>query len=346
MTGHDAQFDALLVLSFGGPEGPDDVIPFLENVLHGRNVPRERMLEVAEHYQGLGGVSPINAQNRALIDALRSAMATGKPATNLPIYFGNRNWHPMLADALRRMVADGVERALVFITSAFGTYSGCRQYLDDIDRARGEIGDAAPVLEKLRLFYNHPGFVETMAEQVIDALDEVPVERRDAAQIVYTAHSIPESMAAGCSYTAQLADAMRLINERVGRSDAQLVYQSRSGPPGQPWLEPDVCDHLERLAGTVRDVVVVPLGFISDHVEVIFDLDREAKQACARVGIDMVRAATAGTHPRFVQMILELIEERTRPGTPRQALGALGPGPDFCPAECCPRPAPRRPGAR
>lgn len=330
-----SNYDALLVVSFGGPEGPDDVLPFLENVLRGKNVPRERMLEVAEHYQHFCGVSPINGQCRALISALEAELQ--RHGMQLPIYWGNRNWHPLLADTLRHMRDDGVRQALGFVTSVFSSYSGCRQYLDDIARAQQEVGADAPRVDKLRSFFNHPGFIAAMQARTKAALDAVIAERRPMTQLVFTAHSIPLAMAVGCAYQAQLRESCRLVAEAFPRNSWQLVYQSRSGPPTQAWLEPDICDHLRALAdrGEVTDVVVVPIGFISDHMEVLFDLDTEAKHVCTELGLNMVRAGTVGTHPRFVRMIRELIEERTH-GTERQSIGRLGPSHDHCPSDCCP----------
>lgn len=330
-------YDALLIVSFGGPEGRDEVIPFLENVLRGRDVPRERMLAVAEHYYRFGGVSPINEQNRRLIAALEKELTAH--GLHLPVYWGNRNWHPLLPDTLRRMKTDGVRRALAFVTSAYSSYSNCRQYLEDIEAARRAAGGDAPRVDKLRVFFNHPGFIEPMAERVRDALDQIPPDRRAAARIVYTAHSIPVAMARGCRYEAQFREAVRLVSERLGRDRWTLAYQSRSGPPVQPWLEPDVCGVLETLHndGEVRDVVIVPIGFISDHTEVRYDLDIEAKALCDRLGLNMVRAGTVGAHPRFVAMIRELIEERLTGDPIRLALGGMGPGHDVCPADCCPQ---------
>jgi len=338
-------YDALLVVSFGGPDGPDDVLPFLENVLRGRNVPRERMLEVAEHYNQFGGRSPINDQNRALIAAIETELATHGP--KLPIYWGNRNWHPLLPDTLRKMAADGVQRALAFVTSAYSSYSSCRQYRENIAAAQTEVGPTAPQIDKLRAFFNHPGFIEPMVENTRAALEKIPVERRQDAELVFTAHSIPAAMAATSRYEEQLHEASRLLADGVGSNVKwNLVYQSRSGPPQQPWLEPDICDFIEsrHQKSPFKDVVVVPLGFISDHLEVVYDLDTEARGLCERLGINMVRAATAGTHPRFVRMIRELIEERMTGSPQRLALGNLGPSHDECPSDCCaftptPRPA-------
>jgi protoporphyrin/coproporphyrin ferrochelatase len=373
-------YDALLVVSFGGPNGPDDVLPFLENVLRGRNVPRERMLEVAEHYRHFSGRSPINDQNLALIAALEKELAAHGP--KLPIYWGNRNWHPLLADTLGQMATDGVKRALAFVTSAYSSYSSCRQYRENIAVAQAEISPSAPQVDKLRVFFNHPGFIEPMIERTREALELIPAERRGKALLLFTAHSIPAAMAAGCRYEDQLREASRLVAEGVGRGGVvaglptethraesgdprttarmpwQLVYQSRSGPPSQAWLEPDVGEFLQEVAGVealpspqcaggslsldprhpvnrVRDVVVVPIGFISDHMEVLYDLDTEVRQLCERLGINMVRAGTVGTHPRFVKMIRELIEERMSDAPQRRALGAMGPSHDVCPDDCC-----------
>ncbi len=328
-------YDAIIVVSFGGPEGPADVIPFLENVLRGKNVPRERMLEVAEHYQHFGGVSPINEQNRSLIKALEHELLEHGP--QLPIYWGNRNWDPMLADTLEQMKQAGIQRALAFFTSAFSSYSGCRQYREDIVRAREEAGKGAPEIDKLRVFYNHPGFIEAMVHRTQEALDQIPETRRNQAHILYSAHSIPLAMASGCQYVAQLQESARLVSERLGEHQWNLVYQSRSGPPQQPWLEPDVCDFISEMGekNEVQDIVIIPIGFVSDHMEVLFDLDTEAKEAGEKHGINVVRAKTVGVHPRFITMIRELIEERINGAEERPALGERGASHDICPVDCC-----------
>lgn len=340
-------YDAILIVSFGGPEGPDEVMPFLENVLRGKPVPRERMLEVAEHYQHFGGVSPINEQNRRLIAALEQELAAHGP--QLPIYWGNRNWHPLLPETLAQMGRDGVERALAFFTSAFSSYSGCRQYRENIAAAQDEVGETAPRVDKLRVFYNHPGFIEPMVESLGNCLANIPYDRRSAAKVLFTAHSIPLSMAENCRYEVQLAEACRLVAEGAGLAADQweLVYQSRSGSPHVPWLEPDVCDRIEQLhaAGGLQELAVVPIGFISDHMEVLFDLDTEASELCERLGVRMQRAATVGVHPRFIQMIRELIVERIDNSGERSALGSLGASHDVCPADCCLY-APQRPPVR
>ncbi len=328
-------YDAILFVSFGGPEGMDEVLPFLENVLRGRNVPPERMRAVAHHYELFGGVSPINGQNRALIAALERELSSTGP--RLPVYWGNRNWRPFLADALRRMRADGVRHALAFVTSAYSSYSGCRQYREDIERARAEVGDDAPQVSKLRAFYNHPGFVEPNAESVRAALAQIPDARRDQAAVAFTAHSIPVSMASGCDYEAQLRETARLVAERAGCARRwRLVFQSRSGPPTQAWLEPDICEHLRALKSEgAADVVVAPVGFISDHMEVLYDLDTEARQVADELGLNMLRAATVGTHPTFVRMIRELIVERFDASAPRRFLGSHGARADACAPDCC-----------
>jgi len=331
-------YDAILLVSFGGPECPDDVMPFLENVLRGRNVPHERMLEVAEHYYHFGGKSPINNQNRRLIATLEAELARYGP--RLPVYWGNRNWHPMLTDTLRQMKADGIRRALAFVTSAYSSYSSCRQYREDIAHAQEAVGEGAPVVDKIRAFHNHPGFVEAVVDRLQHALAKISQDRRQAAHIIYTAHSIPLAMAQGCDYEKQLKETGRLVAERLGRKEWRLVYQSRSGPSSQPWLEPDILDCLREIhaRGGSPDVVIAPIGFVSDHMEILFDLDTQARDLCAELGLQMVRAETVGTHPRFIHMIRELICERMDQGQPRLALGAMGPRPDVCAFDCCPMP--------
>jgi len=335
-------YDAVLLVSFGGPDGPDDVLPFLENVLRGRNVPRERMLEVAEHYHHFGGRSPINDQNRALLTALRREL--GERGPDLPVYWGNRNWHPFLADTLREMADAGIRRVAAFVTSAFSSYSGCRQYRENIADALAPLGDKAPVVDKLRVFFNHPGFVVPMAANVAASLERFPEARRGATPVLFTAHSIPNSMADSCRYVAQLRESCRLVAEGAGAATWELVYQSRSGPPTQPWLEPDVCDRIRELAAAGHDgVIAAPIGFVSDHMEVLYDLDTEAADVCRSLGLHFERAATVGTAPAFVAMIRDLIAERHVGAAERPALGLLPASHDVCPVDCCP--APRRPPA-
>ena len=329
-----SSYDAVLVMSFGGPEGPADVVPFLENVTRGRGVPPERLREVAHHYERFGGVSPINGQNRALIAALTAELAAHD--VKLPVYFGNRNWQPFLIDTMRQMRSDGVRRALMFVTSAYSSYSGCRQYREDVQRAQQALGPGAPEIEKLRVFYNHPGFVEPNAAHLRRALEALPVERRPAARVFFTAHSVPLAMAKCSAYEVQLREAGRLVAAAAGVTDWRLAYQSRSGPPHVPWLEPDILDELDRVAGEgARDVIVLPIGFISDHMEVMFDLDVEAMERAQTLGINLARVPTVGTAPRFIAMIRELIAERMDGGMERRALGALGPSHDVCAVSCC-----------
>ena len=340
-------YDAVLLVSFGGPDGPDDVIPFLENVLRGRNVPRERMLEVAEHYHHFGGKSPINEQNLALLAALRAELERRGP--RLPVYWGNRNWHPLLADTVREMADAGVRNAVAFVTSAFSSYSGCRQYRENMAAACAPLGDRAPRIDKLRVFFNHPGFVTPMAANVGAAIAAVAGAGVDDAgrrrvPVLFTAHSIPLSMAEGCRYVAQLEEACRLVAEMAGVAEWRLVYQSRSGQPTQPWLGPDICDAVREVhAAGGRRLVIAPIGFISDHMEVLYDLDTEAADLCRELGVDMVRAATVGTVPAFVGMVRDLIAERCGVLTGREAIGRLPASHDVCPLDCCPAPA--RPAA-
>jgi ferrochelatase len=330
-----SDYDAILVLSFGGPEAPDEVMPFLEHVTAGRNVPRERLEEVAGHYLHFGGVSPINAQNRALIAALRDEL--DRHGIGLPIYFGNRNSNPFVTDTLRQMRADGVRRGLVFVTSAFSSWSGCRQYREDVIRALAAIDDAI-AFDKIRVYYNHPGFIGPMADNVRAALARFPADRRDGVEVVFTAHSIPLTMAQGSAYEVQLTEACRLVAEAVGTPRYRLAYQSRSGSPRIPWLDPDIVDALDELHATGQDdVIVVPIGFISDHMEVLFDLDEEALEHAQATGMHMERAGTVGTDPRFVGMIRELIVERMTDHPIRAALGGRGPNHDSCPLDCCQR---------
>jgi len=336
------KYEAILVVSFGGPESREDVIPFLETVLRGKNIPRERLLTVAEHYYHFGGKSPINQQTRDLIAALKTELEESGP--NLPVYLGNRNWHPLLPDTLRKMKQDGIGRAIGFVTSAYSSYSGCRQYREDIARAQGEVGPGVPEVDKLRAFFNHPGFIEAMVDRVEDALREIPPDAQQNVQIIYTAHSIPLSMANTSDYVRQLQEVQRLVAEAIGHTNHVLVYQSRSGAPGQPWLEPDILDYLLRVKAKnlASAVVLAPIGFLSDHMEVLYDLDVEAHQLCESLGLPMTRAKTVGVHPKFIAMIRELIVERMNPESERRALGVLGPRPDICAVDCCP--APQRPG--
>jgi ferrochelatase len=334
-------YDALLLVSFGGPESSEDVMPFVENVTRGRNIPRERLLEVAEHYYHFGGKSPINDQNRALIAAVESELK--REDINLPMYWGNRNWKPFLPDALRAMREDGVKNALAFVTSAYSSYSGCRQYRENLAAAQAEVGEGAPKIDKLRVFYNHPGFIEATAERVREAMGQLTREKDEPPRLVATAHSIPSSMAQTSNYELQLRETARLVAERLGFDEWDLVFQSRSGPPTQPWLGPDILDHLRQLADQgVKNVIVSPLGFLSDHMEILYDLDAEGAELARQLGMTMVRAKTVGTHPAFVRTIVQLIRERIFPDEPKLAIGRFGPSHDVCRADCCP--APQRAG--
>jgi protoporphyrin/coproporphyrin ferrochelatase len=349
-------YDAVLLVSFGGPQGPDDVLPFLQNVTRGRGVPPERLAEVARHYLLFGGVSPINAQNAALLEALRKAFADD--GLDLPVYWGNRNWDPYLVDAVRAMAADGVRRALAFVTAAYSSYSGCRQYREDLFDAVAQV-PGAPAVDKVRPYFDHPGFVEPFVDATVEALAELPFDAQGSARLVFTTHSIPVAQAdasgrlavPGGAYVAQHRAAAGLVARRVAQDtgtalDWDLVYQSRSGPPTQPWLEPDVGEHLELLAARgVPGAVVVPIGFICDHLEVVYDLDTLARQRADEVGLPMVRAATPGTDPRFVAMVVDLVRERVqgRPDADRAALSTLGLWPDVCAVGCCPNPRQPRP---
>jgi protoporphyrin/coproporphyrin ferrochelatase len=332
-------YDAVLLVSFGGPEGPDDVMPFLENVTAGRGVPRDRLVDVAQHYYHVGGVSPINGQNRALLAALREDFDAHGFA--LPLYWGNRHWAPTLPEVLAKMRDDGITNAIAFLTSAYASFSSCRQYLDAIERARAEVGDGAPTVDRLRQYFNHPGFIEPMIAGVEAALQQLPAEHRGDAPLAFVAHSIPSAMEAtsgpaGGAYTAQLAEAIRLVTAGVGGGhSATLSFCSRSGSPSVPWLEPDIGDRLTELAKDgAQAVVVVPIGFVSDHMEVAYDLDTEAAAVAAELGLAFVRSATVGTAPPFVSMVRELVLERMGEVRPR-SLGRLGPAHDQCPADCC-----------
>ncbi len=327
--------DAILFVSFGGPNEPNDVMPFLENVTRGRGVPRERLEQVAEHYLHFGGKSPINDQNLAIIDSLSRLLAQQGP--DLPIYFGNRNWHPLLNDTFSQMKADGVTRVFAFVTSAFSCYSGCRQYRENIYAAQAATGTEAMEIHKLRVYFNHPGFIEPLVDAIKAALAAAP------ARLIFTAHSIPLWMANGSKYVEQLSEASRLVAEGAGVSDYDLVYQSRSGPPGQPWLEPDILDHMRALhsQGT-NSILICPIGFISDHMEVMYDLDEEARLLAAELGMTLRRTPTSSHDPRFAAMIRELVLERRGDIPTRISLGVLGPSHDVCPVDCC-TPPPARP---
>lgn len=357
MPGLDtAPYDALLLVSFGGPEAPEDVRPFLENVTRGRGVPAERLDEVAEHYAAFGGRSPINEQCRTLRDAIRADLAAH--GIELPVYWGNRNWHPYLDDTLRQMAADGVRRAACFVTSAYASYSGCRQYRENLFDAAA-VGSRSPRLDRLRHYFNHPGFVTPFVDATLTALAALPEERRKAARLVFVTHSIPLAMndasgrsdaTTGRAYEAQHRDVAAVVAAEVADAsgvvrDHDLVYCSRSGSPSVPWLEPDIGDYLRALRADAQAgerceaVVVVPIGFVSDHMEVVFDLDTEAAEIAEEIGLVMARAATPGVHPRFVAMVRELLLERAAAERgqehARDTVGGLPASWDLCPVDCC-----------
>jgi ferrochelatase len=331
----ELEYDSVLLVSFGGPEQRADVMPFLENVVRGKDIPPDRLKEVATHYNHFEGKSPLNDQNRALIEALEEELRSN--GIDLPVYWGNRNWDPFILEALRQMRDDGKKRALALVTSAYSSYSGCRQYLENIEKAREELGEGAPVVDKLRAFYNHPGFIEANVDRLLAALETLPKERRECARVAFSGHSIPIAMAETSDYAEQLEETARLIAEGARHDRWQLAYQSRSGAPHVPWLGPDILEHLDALSQiNVKDVVVAPIGFLSDNMEVIWDLDHDARDYANELGITLTRAPTVGTHPAFVSMIRELIEERLGKVAVRQSLGKRGPHRDECSTDCCP----------
>ncbi|MGB8407362.1 MAG: ferrochelatase [Mycobacterium sp.] len=333
-------FDALLLLSFGGPEGPEQVRPFLENVTRGRGIPAARLDEVAEHYLHFGGVSPINGINRALISQIELAMP------ELPVYFGNRNWDPYLEDTVTAMRDNGVRRAAVFTTSAWGGYSSCRQYVEDIARGRAAAGVDAPELVKLRQYFDHPLFVEMFADGIRAARAQLPADLRERARVVFTAHSIPlaaDDRHGPQLYSRQVAYATRLVAAAAEVTDYDQVWQSRSGPPQVPWLEPDIGDHLAALAsGGTKAVIVCPIGFVADHIEVVWDLDNELATQAREAGITLVRTATPGADPRFARLAASLVDE-ARTGSAPARISGPDPVPGYgssingalCSPHCC-----------
>ncbi|VAX38991.1 Coproporphyrin ferrochelatase [hydrothermal vent metagenome] len=347
------KYDAILIVGFGGPEGREDVVPFLENVLRGRNVPHERMLEVAEHYYRFEGISPINQQVRNVISALQTELQQHN--ITLPIYWGNRNWKPMLAETMQQMKEEKVSHALGLVLSAYGSYSSCRQYLEDIKNGQQIVGEESPSVDKIRLFYNHPNFITANKEnlqQAVTQLSTLPNESLsdesscnessyNEFHVAFTAHSLPISMAKNCQYVEQLQETCRLVAEGIGLPSNRwkLVYQSRSGRPSDPWLEPDICDYIETLhQADVKNIIIMPIGFLSDHIEVLYDLDEEAKTKTEQLGITMVRAATVGVHPQFITMLRLLIEERLTTDSEKLAIGYHCAATDVCSTECCPAP--------
>lgn len=328
------EYDAILFMSFGGPEKPEDVVPFLENVTRGRGIPKERLAEVGKHYYQFGGKSPINEQNLAIIEALKQELAEN--GLDLPIYFGNRNWTPFITDTMQQMKNDNVKRAISFFTSSFSSYSGCRQYREDIIRAQEAVGEGAPEIDKLRVFYNHPGFINPTVDSIQTALANWSENERDNVRIIFTAHSLPMEQVRNSAYEEQLKEACRIVAEKLDTENYVLVYQSRSGPPQMPWLEPDIIDYMEEIHEEgIRDIIIMPIGFVSAHMEVIFDLDTEAAQKAGELGMKMIRAQTVDIAKPFVQMIRELIVERMTANPERIALGQFEASHDICPVDCC-----------
>ena len=353
-------YDAVLLLSFGGPEGPDDVLPFLENVTRGRGIPRERLAEVAEHYDAVGGRSPINEQNRRLLRALRSELE--RRGSTQPVEWGNRNWAPFAVDALRTLHDGGARRVLAVTTSAYSSYSSCRQYREDLAAALQTLAGEGRALQvdRVRAYYDHPGFARPMVESVARAVAALPEPSRAGARLLFVTHSIPTSMAEGSgpgggAYQAQHRElagevADRLETQAGAARTWDLVYCSRSGAPGQPWLEPDINDHLRALqAAGERAVVVAPIGFVSDHMEVVHDLDTEAAETARELGLAFSRADTVGMSAAFVIGLVDLLEERAAQARGEQpdqpVVGNLGPWPSTCVVGCCPNLRADRPAA-
>ena len=325
-------YDAILIVSFGGPEGPDDVMPFLDNVLMGLNVPKPVKVRIAKRYQRFGGISPINRETRSFIQALEIEIQNNGP--QLPIYWGNRNWHPMLSDTLNRMADDGIKNAIAYVTSTFSSYSGCRKYREDLYEAIQGIGNP-PHIDKLRVGYNHPGFIKAVSDRTREALESTSVDKEEVV-LMFTAHSLPLSMAKCTDYEAQLEEACNLVGQVVGINSWQLVYQSNNASYGEPWLEPDIADALEKVKSSGRShVVIMPIGFVCDHMEVVLDLDIEAKEQADNLGLQLTRAATVGSHPAYVSMVRELIIERMSKNPDRQYLGGRGANGDYCKPDCC-----------
>ena len=333
------RFDSLLLLSFGGPENSDDVMPFLRNVTAGRGVPDERLAVVAEQYELFGGKSPINELNQQLLCALNEELASR--GHEMATFWGNRNWHPFVTDTIADLKSLGHTSTVCLVTSAFSSYSGCRQYHEDLDRARNEV-PGAPNIERVRVYWDHPDFLGTAAELLAESRDAAGLSSE--TPVLHSAHSLPLSMAANCDYQQQLNEAAAIVNELAGmRGPYEVVFQSRSGPPSVPWLTPDIDQRIHELAeqGT-QELLVHPLGFVADHMEVLFDLDTQSAAAANEAGVKMVRTPTVGTHPRFVSMLVDLVEEAAGLRADRPSLSKSGPRPDKCNSQCCP--APTRPG--
>ncbi len=325
-------YQAVLIASFGGPEGRDEVRPFIENVLRGKSIPEVRKEEVAQHYFRFDGVSPLNAQNRELRSLLEKELSAR--GLDLPVYWGNRNWKPYFKETLQEMTTKGVKHFLAYLPSPYGSYSSCRQYLEALEDARTEIGDKAPTFDKIRFFFNHPGFIEVLFIRAKEALAKLSDSEKST--MVFTAHSLPVAMSRSCEYEKQVNETCRLVSERCGITNWQLAYQNRSGRPSDRWLEPDILEVLKQVANQgERQVVVMPIGFLSDHMEVIYDLDIEAKREAEALGLRWVRSATPGKHPLMLRLLGDLVEERLKGGEERPVVGSLAPAPDTCPPNCC-----------
>ena len=333
------QYDAILMVSFGGPEQKADVLPFLENVTRGRNIPRERLLEVAEHYYHFGGRSPINDQTRNLMSALREEL--DRHHISLPLLWGCRNWHPFLSETMQEATSQGMKRLLAIIPAAYSSYSSCRQYRENIQSAQQSAGDSAPEVDRIRFYFNHPDFIAANVNRIQESLTEFDFREQQDCHLLFTAHSLPLAMANTCDYVSQLSETCRLVCEELHwpRDRWELVYQSRSGRPSDPWLEPDILDSIKTLHQKhIRHLIISPIGFLSDHIEVLFDLDEEALLLCQELNMNMVRAKTVGTHPLYVRMLRELIQERLESRSKLRACGTFAPHHFDCPEDCCPAP--------
>ena len=344
-TGPAGQYDALLLVAFGGPESIDDIAPFLDRVTAGRAIPPERLAEVADRYRSVGGRSPLNGRLRSLQGAVATRLAArlaeyrptrqeSDSAVAVPVFWGNRNANPLLPDTIAEMRDAGVRRALAWVASPYASYSTCRQYTEDLETARTAVGPGAPTIDRVGSHHDHPGLIEPAADRLAEALDRLSVAQRDRAHFLFSAHSIPSALAATCDYVEQLHEVARLVAERVdpdGRLDREVVWQSRSGPPQIPWLEPDVGDRIEALAAAGVDAVVVsPIGFPVENFEIAWDLDIEAAGRAERAGVAFQRAGAVDDDDRFVEMVVTLFMERSFPKR-----SSTAPQPE-CLSTCCP----------
>jgi ferrochelatase len=303
------KIDAVFFISFGGPEKREDIRPFLEIVTRGRPIPPERIDEVAHHYELMGGSSPINAITRRQADGLRQALANSD--TPWPVYLGNRNWHPFIEDTLKKMAADGVRRAIGFCTAAQRSESSLERYVNAVESARQKIGPSAPDIDYVATWFDHPLFIQAIAARAKDQLALVPESRRKTLSFIFTAHSIPCGMAKESTYVLELQKTAELVSQELALPSWKLAYSSRSGNPRDPWLEPDICDEIKAQAKRgIKDIFLIPIGFIADHVEILFDLDVEAKEAAQKAGVALYRSQTVGDHPLFIKMITDVVRQR------------------------------------